>query len=247
MMILGYARPTRLGWRGATRLRLANQGRRLVSRLPRGRPVRGGPRTSIRAVILTRPLRARRPRRRGEGPRRRAGRPPRPEYCRSSSVLSLLLPPPPGAPPPLPARRSSAALRPTLPVARGPSAVKPRTRRRSALLATKNGDEGSRAPTAAAVDAPARARDGTTSRVPRDAPTLLSMPGRDAGPHRTVPVPSGPLPLAVGIGRWHWHSRSSRYSSTGPFWTRQAGGASPGRWSNRPRCRYKMGRPLEAR
>ena len=69
----------------------------------------------------------------------------------------------------------------------------------SRTLATENGDEGSRAPTTAAVDAPARARDGTTSRVPRDAPTLLSMPGRGAGPHRTVPVPSGPLPLAVGI------------------------------------------------
>ena len=83
-----------------------------MSRLPRGRPVRGGPRTSIRAVILTRPRRARRPR-----PRRRGG-------DRGGGLEDLLGPstavPPQSypAPPPLPARRSSAALRPTPPVAR---------------------------------------------------------------------------------------------------------------------------------
>ena len=67
--------------------------------------------------------------------------------------------------------------------------VRSQTEDSAALLATENGDEGS------------RARPGWDDvAVPRDAPTLLPMPGRGAGPHRMVPVPSGPLPLAVGIG-----------------------------------------------
>ena len=63
-----------------------------MSRLPRGRPVRGGPRTSIRAVILTRPRRARRPRPDGGGGTEEEG-----WKTSSARVLPFLLSPDPSA------------------------------------------------------------------------------------------------------------------------------------------------------